>query len=578
MSARPHQRRQSARDLETILGVTSALAAPFDLMTMLAEVVSAAKQVLSADRGSVWLYDPAADELVLEVATGIRPVRVPAGAGLVGACARDRQIINVPDCYADSRFDPAVDKRSGYRTRCMLTLPLVDHKDVLVGVMQVLNKAGGRVFDAHDETLATALAAQCAVALQRVRMTEAVIEGEKMRQELEMARVVQMSTLPASMPALPGYDVYGAFKPAELTGGDTFDLALLDQGLLAVLGDATCHGIAPALSVTQMQAMLRMAFRLGADLETAFKEVNNQLADTLASDRFITAFVGILDASSHHMRFHSGGQGPILHFQAALGACARYKPTSFPLGAMRLTALRPAVTLEMQPGDILLLLSDGIYEYQGAGGEQFGEARVEEIVRSHHGKAMAELSAILLEAVEAFADGAPQDDDITVVLVKRETSSIAVHRSFERSFDSIEGIFGFTSEVFASQEIDPELLPVVDLAVEELFTNMVKYSTMSSAAVRIELAKVDDGVEVTLTDYDVEPFDVTQAPDVNIELPIEQRKPGGLGLHLIRRLVDSIEYEYSRENRQSRTTFRKTRTGRSARGSGANTGDKHARD
>ena len=73
MSARPHQRRHSARDLETILGVTSALAAPFDLMTMLAEVVSAAKQVLNADRGSVWLYDDAADELVLEVATGIRP-------------------------------------------------------------------------------------------------------------------------------------------------------------------------------------------------------------------------------------------------------------------------------------------------------------------------------------------------------------------------------------------------------------------------------------------------------------------------------------------------------------------------
>jgi phosphoserine phosphatase len=577
MSARPQQRRQSARDLETILGVTSALAAPFDLMTMLAEVVSAAKQVLNADRGSVWLYDPAADELVLEVATGIRPIRVPAGAGLVGACARHRQIINVPDCYADPRFDPGVDKSSGYRTRCMLTLPLVDHKDVLVGVMQVLNKRGG-VFDDHDEALATALAAQCAVALQRVRMTEAVIEGEKMRQELEMARVVQMSTLPASMPALPGYDVYGTFKPAELTGGDTFDLAVVDQGLLVVLGDATGHGIAPALSVTQMQAMLRMAFRLGANLETAFREVNNQLADTLASDRFITAFVGMLDASSHILRFHSGGQGPILHFQAALGTCARHKPTSFPLGAMRLSALRPVVTLQMQPGDILLLLSDGVYEYQGAGGEQFGEDRVEEIVRSHHGESMAQLSATLLKAVESFAAGAPQDDDITVVLVKREAAPADIHRSFERSFDSIESIFAFTADAFARQGIEPEFLPVVDLAVEELFTNMVKYSTMSSAAVRIDLARIDGGVEVTLTDYDVEPFDVTQAPDADIELPIEQRKPGGLGLHLIRRLVDSIEYEYSRESRQSRTTFRKTRAGRPDPGGAGKKGEQHARD
>ena len=159
--------------------------------------------MLHADRGSVWLYDAATDELVLEVADRHPPVRVPSGVGLVGACARNRQIINVPDCYSDPRFDRGVDKSSGYRTRCMLTLPLVDHKDVLVGVMQVLNKKDG-VFDEDDEALATALAAQCAVALQRVRMTDALIEGEKMRQALEMAREVQMSTLPATMPAVAG--------------------------------------------------------------------------------------------------------------------------------------------------------------------------------------------------------------------------------------------------------------------------------------------------------------------------------------------------------------------------------------
>ena len=408
--------------MEAILAVTSKLAAPFDLMTMLSEVVSAAKQVLHADRGSVWLYDPAADELVLEIATGIAPVRVPASAGIVGACARDRGIINVPDCYADTRFNRDVDKGSGYRTRCMLALPLIDHKDVLVGVMQVLNKAGG-VFDADDEVLAKALAAQCAVALQRVRMTEAVIEGEKMRQELEMARAVQMSTLPAVMPLLAGYDLYGTSRPASQTGGDTFDLALLDQGLLAVLGDATGHGIAPALSVTQMHAMLRMAFRLGADLETAFLQVNNQLAATLADDRFITAFIGLLDPATHRLLFHSGGQAPILHFQAATGTCAHYNPTSFPLAAMPLTALRPAVALDLMPGDILVLLSDGIYEYHDRHNEQFGEERVEALLRTHHGRRMSDLSGILLDAVQAFAQGAAQEDDITIVLVKRETAA-----------------------------------------------------------------------------------------------------------------------------------------------------------
>lgn len=557
MSDRPERRGLSARDVEPILAVASKLAAPFDLQSMLTEVVDAAKQVLSADRGTVWLYDPKTDELVLEVATGIAPVRVPAGAGIAGSCARTREIINVPDCYADPRFNPDVDRRSGYRTRCMLTLPLIDHKDVLVGVMQVLNKAGG-VFDADDEALATALAAQCAVALQRVRLTEALIEGEKLRQEMEMARVVQMSTLPATMPVVPGYDVFGTFKPADLTGGDTFDLSRLDQGLLVVLGDATGHGIAPALSVTQMQAMLRTAFRLGADLETAFTQVNNQLAETLPDDRFITAFIGLLDATGHRLRFHSGGQGPIILFRAATATFERFRPTSFPLAAMPLRSLRPSALIEFEPGDILVLLSDGIYEYHDAQQAQFGEQRVEELVRAHNLRPMAELSALLMQAVQEFAHGAPQEDDMTVVLVKRAPQPIAEHRLFPRTFESLQAIFAFTAQAFARLGVSPDLLRAVDFTVEELFTNMVKYSTSSQSAVRLELRSIAGGVEAVMTDYDVEAFDVTRAPDANVDLPIEQRRPGGLGLHLIRRLVDSIEYHYFKDTRQSQITFRKT--------------------
>jgi len=108
------------------------------------------------------------------------------------------------------------------------------------------------------------------------------------------------------------------------------------------------------------------------------------------------------------------------------------------------------------------------------------------------------------------------------------------------------------------RRVDAAIRQDVDFALEELFTNMVKYSTGSKADVRIELTPIEGGIEVTMTDYDVEPFDVTKAPDADVKLPIEERRPGGLGLHLIRRLLDSIEYEYSKEHRQSRITFRKT--------------------
>ncbi|MEP7058189.1 MAG: PP2C family protein-serine/threonine phosphatase, partial [Caldimonas sp.] len=180
------------------------------------------------------------------------------------------------------------------------------------------------------------------------------------------------------------------------------------------------HGIGPALSVTQMHAMLRMALRLGADLEAAFAQVNDQLAETLPADRFITAFIALLDPVTHRLRYISGGQGPILHFHAAQCRCTRHKPTSFPLGAMKLPAPRPAATLDFAPGDALVLLSDGFYECTDPAGVAFGEERVEQLVAEHRGESMSKLGAVLLDAVRTFTAGAAQEDDMTLVLVCRE--------------------------------------------------------------------------------------------------------------------------------------------------------------
>jgi anti-sigma regulatory factor (Ser/Thr protein kinase) len=155
---------------------------------------------------------------------------------------------------------------------------------------------------------------------------------------------------------------------------------------------------------------------------------------------------------------------------------------------------------------------------------------------------------------------------------------VTAHRDFRRSFGSLAEIFAFTADFFARHGIAAELLPTVDFTLEELFTNMVKYSPSGDAHVRIELATAPGGVEVTLTDYDVERFDVTQAPDANIHLPIEDRRPGGLGLHLIRRLVDSMAYEYSSEERRSRITFRKTVGSATDSGSATKEGEGNARD
>lgn len=556
----PSRRSLSTQDLKPLLEVTRHLAAPFDLVTMLDEVISAATQILDAERGTVWLYDAATNGLVLQVATGIAPVNVPAGRGLVGSCAESRTLINVRDCYADSRFNPELDRQTNYRTRCMLTLPLVDHKDDLVGVLQVLNKRNG-IFDEDDEVLASSLAAQCAVAIQRVKMTEALLDSEKMRQELEMARMVQMSSLPSSMPQIDAYEVYGESTPADMTGGDTFDLALMDRELLIVLGDATGHGLAPALHVTQMHAMLRMALRLGTDLDTAYMQLNNQLSAALPDDRFITAFIGILDTATHGLRYHSGGQAPILHYEASAQAWRRYQPTCFPLAAMPLAQKRPAATMVMRAGDVLVLLSDGIYEYHNHQGEMFGEQRVTDFVEQNLHLSPQQLAKALMQAVAIFANGAPQEDDITILMLKRAPATETIAREFDRRFDSLEKIFAFTADTAKKFQFDPEHLTSIDFAIEELFTNMVKYSKMSHANIEIELTRLPTGMKVCLVDRDVDKFDVTQAPDVDVTKSIDQRVPGGLGIHLIRRLVEQIEYQYDPQTRQSRTSFSKLTNG-----------------
>ena len=409
-----------AEALEEILEVTRKLAAPFDLTTMLEEVINAARRVLHADRGTVFLFEPRTNELIVSVATGMEPIRFPADQGVSGECAQTREIINVTDCYADPRFNPAIDRETGYRSRCMLTLPLIGYEDSLVGVLQLLNKETG-VFDENDERVAAALAAQCAVAIHRVKLLEALLQSEKLDREITVAREIQMSALPKQMPAVPRYDGAGTFKPTDQTGGDLFDFVRLDDGrLFLLLGDATGHGIGPALSATQVRAMIRVALRLGADLDEIYRHTNDQLVDDLPDDRFVTAFLGLLDPAINEVQFHAGGQGPLLHFRAASQSCEWHGASTFPMGALHQNDLNGAERIVLEPGDLLGLISDGIYEYENNAGQQFGQAGVERIIREHQDESMTSLVQILLEAVISFGAGAPQADDITIVLVKRQ--------------------------------------------------------------------------------------------------------------------------------------------------------------
>ncbi|MEP0203964.1 MAG: PP2C family protein-serine/threonine phosphatase [Halioglobus sp.] len=252
------------------------------------------------------------------------------------------------------------------------------------------------------------------------RTTPHLIGLGELEEELVIAREIQFSILPDSMPQVPGYDLAGILRPANHTGGDMFDLVNLDQGLFVLLGDATGHGAGPAMSVTQMQAMLRVAFRLGAGLDEAYQHTNNQLAEDLPEDRFVTAFMGFLDPATHEMTYHSAGQGPILHYHRGADQCDWHEPTTFPLGSIEVESVGSHHSLALAPGDIMALISDGVYEFGNAAGQLFGQEGVARVLRENLDRSMAETGQSMLDELARFGDDSSQEDDITIVLIRRD--------------------------------------------------------------------------------------------------------------------------------------------------------------
>jgi phosphoserine phosphatase len=243
---------------------------------------------------------------------------------------------------------------------------------------------------------------------------------QKMERDLALAREIQSRVLPRTVPQVCGYEIAGWSESADETGGDIYDVIKIDpHGLCLLMGDATGHGIGPALSVTQVRSMVRMAMRLGAGLDELFSHVNDQLSDDLPSNRFVTAFLGFLDAARHELHYHAGGQGPILHYHAIDRECEWIDASTFPMGIMSGVPVDRPKPMELEVGDIVGLISDGIFEYADPDSKQFGEKRVGDVLAEHGGGAMTDLIDHLRNAVETFARGAPQNDDMTIVFVKR---------------------------------------------------------------------------------------------------------------------------------------------------------------
>ncbi|MCA9669610.1 MAG: SpoIIE family protein phosphatase [Myxococcales bacterium] len=410
---------EHVRDLQAILTVSRQLAGTTELSPLLLVVERAALEVLDCERATVFVYDEPRNELVSRLATGLDAFRVPADRGIVGEAVRTREVVDVPDAYADARFNRDVDQQTGFRTRNLLTLPLLGFDDRVVGVLQALNKRSGD-FNAWDHELARAFADQVGVALQRQLLLEHYATKKKIESDLQTARDIQRGLLPGAPPAAGGIDVAGWNQPADETGGDFFDYFVRDDGSVALtIADATGHGIGPALIAAQCRALFR-ATASGSDaLEAMAERINDLMCADLLDDRFATAVFGLLDVEQAAVQLVSAGHGPNIHYIAAEDRFVELPAAGMPLGILPGIDFSEVHHVALAPGDLLVLITDGFFEWENHQSEACGMQRLYAAMRGARGRSSAEIIEALHAAAREHGAGRPQNDDLTAVVVRR---------------------------------------------------------------------------------------------------------------------------------------------------------------
>ncbi|MFO7875392.1 MAG: SpoIIE family protein phosphatase, partial [Desulfovermiculus sp.] len=256
-------------------------------------------------------------------------------------------------------------------------------------------------------------------------MGQRLKEREKMKQSLELARIIQQHLLPDSSPACPGFDLCGTSIYCDETGGDYYDFIVLGQDNQScpcpalALGDVSGHGIGTALVMATARAMLHaLAEREGSNLETLLSELNRSLCRDTSDIYFMTLFYGLLDCERSTLDWISAGQAPLFLYRRSGHRIEHLDSSGIPLGIMEESSFDIPDPITFSPGDILLVCSDGVWECTNPQGEMFGAEQVDELLQELADRDAAGICDGFLDVLDRFREGQAPQDDITLLIVK----------------------------------------------------------------------------------------------------------------------------------------------------------------
>jgi len=546
----PEGEELQLQDLKALLDVSKALSRESSLDKLLHLITGKVTEVLGADRSTLFLYDDSTHELWSRIAErlGETEIRFPIGVGIAGTVAETRRSANITDPYADPRFNPAFDKKTGFRSRSILCVPMIGFNGNLLGVIQVLNKGGGMHFGRRDESLLEAFASHAAVALERARLTEIAIQKERLDEALKMAREIQMSMIPTTFPPFPDRQAVGitaTVKPAREVGGDFYDFAYLDpHHLYFCIGDVAGKGIPASLFMAVTKTLIKVRTQEDRSTASIMTHVNDALAHDNDSSMFVTLFVGILNVATGVLTYTSGGHNaPFLRRQD--GSVARLDACRGPLVGAVPGLIYREEHLSIAPGDFIVLYTDGVTEAINSRGELFSEARLLEILRARGAATAERLVERTVNSVESFEEGTEQADDITMLVLEFIAAETCSRKFTICSRLSELSIVNTEVEAFGKQNRLPAaVLSRLRLIFDELISNVVRYACADGAEHDIEVHLEMAGQRLIATLVDDGPaFNPLEAPPPQTTASLREREPGGVGIHVVRHLVDEASYE-----------------------------------
>lgn len=366
------------------------------------------------------------------------------------------------------------------------------------------------------------------------------------QQELDVARRMQQSIVPTKFSSRSDVEIYARMNPAKEVGGDFYDYFWLSETKIGVvIADVSGKGVPAALFMAVARTLLRGIAPTVAGPGACIALVNNLLAEDNEETMFVTLFYGILDVCSGLLTYANGGHNrPCV---VDLGGTVSRLPG---LGGIALGVVKDVSYTEgrtvLDPGSTLLLYTDGITEAFNPASEGFGEERLDEVLATFAKGSVEALLSHLVGAVHEFAQGAPQSDDITCLAI-RYTGSAKTARQPRELVDElspvrpdIDGLVGKTTSFLKSHGLHGELVSCFATALDEVISNIAKYSAATSL-IRVKVWVTCGGVRIEVMDNGTQ-FDPTQQPSPDTTSDIPTRRVGGLGLYLVKSLMDSVSY------------------------------------